>query len=122
MMTWMKWITRLRSTAATSCDRAETLAPPQPQPSTAPTEYLPLQKYLKDRYADTVVLRFNEIEDLLGFRLPDLARLQPTWWATADEDSTPSVQSSSWTQANRSAMPNLFARTVVFERATVASG
>ena len=120
-MTWMKWITRQGSTAATSGDRAETPAPPQLQRSTAPTEYLPLQKYLKDRYADTVVLTFNEIEDLLGFRLPDLARLQPTWWANADEDGTPSVQSSSWTQASRSAVPNLFARTVVFERATVAS-
>src|SRR5687767_8999063 len=100
MMTWMNWITRRGSTAPTSCDRAETPAPPQPQPSTAePTEYLPLQTYLTNRYANVVVLRLNEIEDLLGFRLPGVARLQPTWWATADENSTPSVQSRSWTHA-----------------------
>src|SRR5688572_9253400 len=113
MMTWINWITRWSSTAATSCDRAETPAPPLSEPSTAaPTEYLPLQKYLTNRYANVVVLRLNEIEDLLGFRLPDVARFQPAWWAAADENSTPSVQSRSWTDASRTATPNLPAGTV----------
>ena len=30
-----------------------------------------LQKYLQDRYSNTVVLSFEQIEDLLGFKLPD---------------------------------------------------
>lgn len=116
-MTWMQWITR-RGSRETSPVRAETPAPTPPKASAAQTEYLPLQKYLTDRYANTVVLRFTEIEDLLGFKLPDLARLQPAWWANPDADGTPSVQSGSWTHASRTAKPNLLARTVVFERAS----
>ena len=89
-----------------------------PHPFAVPAEYLSLHKYLDDRYANTVVLTFAEIEDLLGFTLPDLARLQQEWWANADADSTPSAQSRSWSQASRTAKPNLLARTVVFERAS----
>jgi len=87
-------------------------------PFAVPAEYLSLHKYLDDRYANTVVLTFAEIEDLLGFTLPDLARLQQAWWANGDADSTPSAQSRSWTQASRTAKPNLLARTVVFWRAS----
>jgi hypothetical protein len=82
----------------------------------ATSEYRSLYKYLHDRYADTVVLTFAEMEDLLGFALPDVARVEPAWWANADPDSTPSPQSLSWTQANRTAKPKLLARAVVFER------
>lgn len=81
-----------------------------------PAEYRPLHKYLDNRYADTVVLTLAEIEDLLGFTLPDVARLQPEWWANADTDTTPSPQSRSWIQAGRTATPNLPAQVVAFER------
>ena len=81
-----------------------------------PVEYLPLHKYLDNRYADTVVLTFGEIEDLLGSKLPDLARQQDEWWANDGVDGTPSPQSLSWTQASRTAEPNLRARTVWFTR------
>jgi len=81
-----------------------------------PREYLPLHKYLDNRFADIVVLRFAEIEDLLGFTLPDLARRQPEWWANEEADGTPSPQSRSWTEAGRTAKPNLPAKTVMFER------
>ena len=89
-----------------------------PNQLAVPAEYRSLHKYLDDRYANTVVLTFAEIEDLLGFTLPDLARLHQEWWANADADSTPSAQSRSWTRASRTAKPNLLARTVVFERAS----
>jgi hypothetical protein len=78
-------------------------------------EYRPLHKYLVDRFADIVVLRFDEIEDLLGFVLPQAARVQPDWWATRDAASA-TAQSHAWTEANRSATANLSARTVAFER------
>ena len=68
-----------------------------------PAEYLSLYKYLNNRFAETVVLTFSQIEDLLGFALPDLARLRQEWWANAEPDGTSSMQSSSWTQANRAA-------------------
>jgi hypothetical protein len=85
---------------------------------TVPAEYRPLHKYLRDRYADTVVLTFAQIEDLLGFSLPDLARSQPEWWANADASGTPSAQARSWTQAGRTAAPRVLAKTVAFDRAS----
>lgn len=83
---------------------------------TVSAEYRSLHKYLDERYANTVVLTFAEIEDLLGFELPAVARLEQEWWLNADADGTPSAQSRSWTQASRTAKPNLLARNVVFER------
>src|ERR1700674_106977 len=100
----LKWMSRLRS-PGNSFQRAETPAPPKPPRFSVQAEYLSLHKYLDDRYANTVVLTFAEIEDLLGFTLPDLARLQHEWWASGDAESTP--QSRSWTEASRTAKPNL---------------
>ena len=92
------------------------VAPRAPQPADLSAEYRSLHKYLDGRYADTVVLRFGEIEDLLGFALPDQARLRDDWWADADADGAPSTQAQSWIQASRTAKANLVAQTVVFER------
>ena len=77
----------------------------------------PLHRYLDDRYANAVVLTFAEIEDLAGFALPDLARLSNDWWTAPDPDTTSSRFADSWIQANRTARPNLGARTVAFLRA-----
>jgi hypothetical protein len=93
-------------------------APARPQRFAVPREYLSLYTYLDKRFANTVVLTFAQIEDLLGFALPDLARLHREWWANGDANNIPSAQARSWTQASRTATPNLLARTVVFERAT----
>ena len=79
-------------------------------------EYRSLYKYLDNRFADTVVLTFAQIESLLGFTLPDLARLRPDWWATPEADAVPSSQSRSWVDASRTATPNLLAQSVMFER------
>lgn len=82
-----------------------------------PGKYRALHKYLDNRYANTVVLTFAQIEDLLGFTLPDSARVDPAWWANNDPNGTPPPQSRSWTLASRTATSNLLAQTVVFERA-----
>src|SRR5580693_5224894 len=78
--------------------------------------YGPLQKYLTDRYAERVVLTFSEIEDLIGFTLPAVARFDLEWWAEPIADGPRSDQSRSWTQAHRTAVANLRARSVLFER------
>lgn len=90
---------------------------PELRPIAVSAEYLSLYKYLDNRFAQTVVLTFAQIQDLLGRALPDLARAQREWWASAGDDGTPSPQSLSWTEAGRTATPNLLAQTVVFERA-----
>jgi hypothetical protein len=79
-------------------------------------EYRSLYRYLDNRFADTVVLTFAQIEDLLGFTLPDLARLRPDWWSTPEAGAVPSSQSRSWVEARRKATPNLRAQNVMFER------
>jgi hypothetical protein len=77
-----------------------------------------LYKYLSERYAQRVVLRFSEIEDLLGFALPEQARRQRGWWTDAATDDDLVNYADSWVLANRTASPNMLAQTVVFERAT----
>jgi hypothetical protein len=79
--------------------------------------YVLLYKYLENRYADTVVLTFAEIEDLLGFALPAQARLHQEWWTDTAANAGPNY-SDSWILASRTAVPNLMARTVAFERAS----
>ncbi|OFW12246.1 MAG: hypothetical protein A3F69_01770 [Acidobacteria bacterium RIFCSPLOWO2_12_FULL_66_10] len=79
--------------------------------------YLPLHAYLERRYADTIVLTFAQMEDLLGFALPEMARLRREWWTPPDADSAQPGASPSWTRAGRTAAPNLSAAIVVFDRA-----
>jgi hypothetical protein len=70
-------------------------------------------KYLRDRYAQCVVLTFGEIEDLLGTGLPEAARLEATWWT---ENGVGSPLSPAWIDANRTAQPNLRVGNVRFDR------
>ncbi|MCM3879451.1 MAG: hypothetical protein ND807_05020 [Vicinamibacterales bacterium] len=90
-------------------------AAPEPVLKSYSGEYKGLHKYLRERYANRVVLSFGEIEDLLGFSLPGPARLQAEWW---DSGGVPhrSAQSDSWTLASRTATVNLLAQNVLFER------
>ncbi|HTI40171.1 MAG TPA: hypothetical protein VL484_21595 [Vicinamibacterales bacterium] len=85
-----------------------------PERSLSSGNSAPLHKYLYDRYADAVVLTFAEIEDLAGVALPDLARRSSDWWTAPEPDS---CFADSWIQANRTARPNIGARTVAFVRA-----
>ena len=109
-MTWLK--------TPASTDDTNGLAPAAAASSSriAVGDYRPLEKYLDERFADTVVLRFGEIEDLVGFALPKDARAELAWWATAEAGGAQSVQSRAWVRANRSAVANMNAQTVMFER------
>jgi hypothetical protein len=78
-------------------------------------KYGVLHRYLEHRYADVVVLTFAQIEDLLGFGLPQLARTYGEWWTLgANVEGAP--HADAWTLAGRTATPNLEARTVMFRR------
>jgi hypothetical protein len=78
-------------------------------------EYHLLHEYLRDRFANRLVLTFAEIEDLVGFPLPEAARLQQDWW-DGGPSAARSPQVDSWTLASRTATVNLSAQCVVFER------
>ena len=79
-----------------------------------PTEYLSLYTYLERRYASIVVLTFEQMEALLGFTLPEPARTKGDWWT--DGAVPTDLHSAAWTEAGRTATPNLRGRTVAFER------
>jgi hypothetical protein len=82
----------------------------------------PLFDYLEDRYAQTVVLTFEQIEDLLGTGLPEPARRDGGWWLEPQTETTAGTTGATiggtraWTLAGRTARPNLQAQTVTFER------
>ena len=83
-------------------------------------KYLALFKYLEHRYADITVLTFEQIEDLLGFALPPLARTNLSWWTIAGAHVDVQPHAAAWIAAGRTATPNLQARNVVFERTAKA--
>jgi hypothetical protein len=100
-----------------------------PREESAPTSTAPQRRrqagadqllfdYLEDRYAQTVVLTFDQIEDLLGTGLPEPARQDSGWWLEPQTRTTDATTGGSraWTLAGRTARPNLRAQTVTFER------
>lgn len=78
--------------------------------------YRGLFDYLDKRYADTVVLTFQQIRDLLGAELPEAALTDQAWWSDTGSGVSDGFWSTAWTLANRTARPNLQARTVAFDR------
>jgi hypothetical protein len=82
--------------------------------SRVPVEYGSLHIYLEHRYASTVVLTFEQMEALLGFALPVPACTDREWWTGAAVRNNRYAEA--WLEAGRTAMPNLSARTVTFER------
>ena len=93
--------------------RPAAIYPSKVRPSGVPAEYVPLYTYLEQRYASTVVLTFNQMEELLGFALPAPACTDLEWWtSTADRHR----HAAAWIGAGRTAVPNLSARIVTFDR------
>jgi hypothetical protein len=76
--------------------------------------YLALYEYLDARFANVVVMSFQEIEDLLGFPLPVSARRDARWWA--NDDLGNAAHANAWLLARRTATPHLPAQSVTFER------
>ena len=112
MLDWLK-----RRVSTPTHDHEADVETPKAQGRTMSGKYLLLYRYLEDRYAQTVVLTFGEIEDLLGFSLPAQARLSEGWWTDRANASVPEPNhSDAWTLARRTATPNLRAHTVAFER------
>lgn len=79
-------------------------------------KYERLHCYLRDRFANRVVLTFAEIEDLVGFQLPVGARVDAAWWYADVATGVSSPQSDAWTLASRTAVVNLQAQRVLFDR------
>jgi hypothetical protein len=99
--------------------RPPAVVPKERSTARVPAEYVSLYTYLDQRYATTVVLTFEQMEALLGFALPALACTEKDWWTGAAVQTH--SHSAAWIGAGRTAMPNLPARIVTFERSLSAS-
>jgi len=108
MPDWLKRLVRKEEVDA------PTREPATPQGHGMSQAYLSLHAYLANRYSSVVVLTFAQIEDLLGSPLPPSARQDPAWWNSDDHDKF--EHSNSWRLAKRTAVANLMAQTVTFER------
>ena len=107
-----KWLTGWGSVAQKAADHQAAI---DQRTEVVSGKYGVLYSYLEHRYADVTVLTFAQIEDLLGFSLPQLARTYQAWWTLgANVEGAP--HADAWTLAGRTATPNLESRTVSFER------
>src|SRR5438132_20525 len=109
-LTWRQWRARDRAEAKTEAGTH--------QANIVSGKYRSLHTYLTTRYTDRVVMTFAEIEDLLGFALPDPARLRQDWWTSDGAAAGESGPRDAWALAKRTAKVNLSAQTVVFDRAS----
>lgn len=75
-------------------------------------KYAPLHRRLADLSGDVWRASFREIEEILGFRLPDSARLYPAWWSNGGRHS----HALAWEAAGFRVRPRLDDQAVVFER------
>lgn len=108
------WMKRWTPRATPQIEPITEVEAAQPRKRRMSGEYQALYTYLENRYAQTVVLTFEQIEALLGFALPERARSDREWWTSA-ATTTPQYQDA-WLLASRTAVPNLPALNVVFER------
>lgn len=102
-----------RDRNAPATPRETRIFPTQQSTSHVPAEYRALYMYLNHRYASVVVLTFEQIEALSGFPLPESARTECAWWTDIVDARG---HSAAWTEAGRTAVPNMLARTITFER------
>jgi hypothetical protein len=118
MLNWRGWFGTAPGANPSTVRNA---AVQRPEPHSVGGKYRPLYTYLENRYATTVVLTLSEIEDLLGFALPAGARTDGAWWTVGDPNTAAGAYADAWKSASRTAVPNLVARAVVFERVTHSS-
>ena len=81
-------------------------------------KYAPLHHHLKERTdrADKWQVTFGEIEKLLGFKLPDSARIHRPWWANQGERGGQS-HALAWEMAGwKTSQVDMAAETLVFVR------
>ena len=58
--------------------------------------YDPLREYLGRQQGDSCELTFDEIEEVIGARLPDVALYTREWWANEPHPEAKHVQANAW--------------------------
>jgi hypothetical protein len=107
---FIKW---LPSSARTT---AEPIEPSFVAPTRWGSKYEGLGQYLGTNGGSSVELTFQQIEEILGLKLPDSARRYPAWWA--NEKTGSHSHARSWLDAGwKTSRVNLKMGTVKFGRA-----
>ena len=115
-MHWLKWWKRSTAGLKRCQNPLVAAVAPTVLPRPVSGEFFELYTYLKNRYAETVVLTFEQMEALLGRALPPPARIDRAWWIAAGTDPAAARHRDAWMLAHRTAAPNFAAGIVVFER------
>jgi len=77
------------------------------------TKYEPLGRYLREQHADSIAMTFDDIERLIGTRLPK-SQLHRAWWSN---NSSNSAMTKVWVDAGfRTEQVDMAARRLVFRR------
>lgn len=83
------------------------------------SKYTSLRDFLRGSRTGAVKLSFNEVETILGFRLPNSAYLYPAWWSNNPEGHSHCL---AWVKEGwQSEQVDLSRREVTFRRAALAS-
>jgi hypothetical protein len=78
------------------------------------SKYEPLTRFLQNQPGGEVRLSFAQIEQLIGFTLPDTAQREPDWWSNAPSGD---VAANAWLAAGfRSEDVDLAAGELTFRR------
>ncbi|WP_425426665.1 DUF7662 domain-containing protein [Acuticoccus yangtzensis] len=78
------------------------------------SKYVSIQHYLEKRPQDRVPMTFDEIEEVLGFRLPASAHRHRAWWSN---NSSNSVMTDCWMKAGfKTSDVDMEKRKLVFRR------
>jgi len=77
-------------------------------------KYAPLGDYLRKQNADSVPMRFDDIERIVGSKLPEKSQRQRTWWSNNPDNN---VMTKVWLDAGfRTEQVDIDARRLVFRR------
>jgi hypothetical protein len=83
------------------------------------SKYDPLGHYLRQRNAELVPMRFEEIERIIGSRLPE-SKHYPAWWSN---NASNNVMTKVWLDAGyRSEQVDISGRQLVFRRVAPPKG
>lgn len=77
------------------------------------SKYKPLEEYLSQV---TVTLSYSEIEEILGFSLPESAYSREQWWVN---NNTQHTQASAWLEAGWKVKKVKLGEYVTFEQSKV---
>lgn len=78
-------------------------------------KYAPLYRHLQNKRGSEWAASFADLESILGFSLPDSARLYRPWWA--NDTKSGHSQSMAWTLAGwKTAQVDLDAESLLFRR------